>query len=199
MDPDDTPVPPGEIPTLTERGPQTATASPSPPVEDGTPGSGPSPYEAAPLVPMGQAMPDSQRVPTLLPQVQALPVAPDAASAPRVSTLGIGLSFVGSARIQGSLTISGEVQGNIELLDGGSGHVTVTQSGTVVGDIKARNISVLGQTEGLLDAAGGRVSLHDTASVSGRIRYTHLQVNGADLNAQLERVRPEGGDSSRAR
>jgi len=41
-------------------------------------------------------------------------------------------------------------------------------------------------------AAGGRVSLHDTASVSGRIRYTHLQVNGADLNAQLERVRPEG-------
>lgn len=175
MDPDDTPVPPGEIPTLTELGP------------------------AAPLVPMGQAMPDSQRVPTLLPQAQALPVAPDSAHSARVSTLGPGLSFVGSARIEGSLTISGEVQGNIELLDGGSGHVTVTQGGTVVGDIKARNISVLGQTEGLLDAAGGRVSLHDTASVSGRIRYTHLQVNGADLNAQLERVRPEGDDSHRTR
>lgn len=175
MDPDDTPVPPGEIPTLTELSP------------------------AAPLVPMGQAMPDSQRVPTLLPQVQALPAALDSAPSPRVSTLGPGLSFVGSARIEGSLTISGEVQGNIELLDGGSGHVTVTQSGTVVGDIKARNISVLGQTEGLLDAAGGRVSLHDTASVSGRIRYTHLQVNGADLNAQLERVRPEGDGNSRAR
>lgn len=199
MDPVDIPVPPGEIPTLTERGPQTAIASQSPAAGDGTLESGPSDSEAAPLVPMGQAMPDSQRVPTLLPRVQALPLAPDAAHSPRVSTLGPGLSFVGSARIEGSLTISGEVQGNIELLDGGSGHVTVTQSGTVVGDIKARNISVLGQTEGLLDAAGGRVSLHDTASVSGRIRYTHLQVNGADLNAQLERVRPEGDGSNRAR
>lgn len=179
MDPDDTPVPAGEIPTLTELGPQITS---------------PSFSETAPLVPMGQAMPDSQRVPTLLPQVQAV-----VEGAAHTSTLGPGLSFVGSARIEGSLTISGEVQGNIELLDGGSGHVTVTQSGTVVGDIKARNISVLGQTEGLLDAAGGRVSLHDTASVSGRIRYTHLQVNGADLNAQLERVRPEGDGSSQAR
>ncbi|MFZ5549935.1 MAG: bactofilin family protein [Pseudomonadota bacterium] len=174
MDPEDAPAAaPADIPTLTE--------------------------EAAPLVPMGQPMPDSQRVPTLLPQVQAVARTTDTGAATQVSTLGPGLSFVGTARIEGSLTISGEVQGNIELLDSGSGHVTVTQSGTVVGDIKARNISVLGQTEGLLDAAGGRVSLHDTASVSGRIRYTHLQVNGADLNAQLERVRPEGDGAGRVR
>ena len=39
-----------------------------------------------------------------------------------------------------------------------------------------------------------RVSLHASASVSGRIRYTHLQVNGADLNAQLERVRPDSDE-----
>ena len=115
-----------------------------------------------------------------------------------VSTLGPGLSFTGNARIDGSLTIAGEVQGNIELQGGGSGHVTITQSGTVVGDIRARNISVLGQTVGTLDASGGRVSLHDTASVSGRIRYTHLQVNGADLNAQLERVRSNDPASWRA-
>jgi cytoskeletal protein CcmA (bactofilin family) len=139
---------------------------------------------------MGQAMPDSQRVPTLLPQMQAVMPSGEAAAA-RVSTLGSGLSFVGNARIDGSLTVAGEVQGNVEL-QGGSGHVTITESGTVVGDIRARNISVLGQTVGTLDATGGRVSLHDTASVSGRIRYTHLQVNGADLNAQLERVRPDG-------
>lgn len=174
MDPEDAPAAaPADIPTLTE--------------------------EAAPLVPMGLPMPDSQRVPTLLPQVQAVARSTDTGAAAHVSTLGPGLSFVGTARIEGSLTISGEVQGNIELLDSGSGHVTVTQSGTVVGDIRARNISVLGQTEGLLDAAGGRVSLHDTASVSGRIRYTHLQVNGADLNAQLERVRPEGDGAGRVR
>jgi cytoskeletal protein CcmA (bactofilin family) len=165
----------------------------SPEPEEGT-------TEAAPAqVPMGQAMPDTDRVPTLLTHVQAVPAAQDVALPPRVSTLGPGLSFVGSARIDGSLTIAGEVQGNIELEGSGSGHVTITQSGTVVGDIRARNISVLGQTVGTLDAAGGRVSLHDTASVSGRIRYTHLQVNGADLNAQLERVRPDGDGGSAAR
>jgi cytoskeletal protein CcmA (bactofilin family) len=148
---------------------------------------------------MGQAMPDTDRVPTLLTEMQAVPAAQDVAQPPRVSTLGQGLSFTGNARIDGSLTIAGEVQGNIELQGSGSGHVTITQSGTVVGDVRARNISVLGQTVGTLDASGGRVSLHDTASVSGRIRYTHLQVNGADLNAQLERVRPEGDGGSNTR
>ena len=149
--------------------------------------------EVAPVVPqvaMGQAMPETHRLPTLVPTMQA--VALKRTGSNNVSTLGEGLSFVGSARIDGSLTVSGEVQGDIELDGGGTGHVTVTQTGNVVGDIRAKNISVLGQTVGTLDAAGGRVSLHDTASVSGRIRYTHLQVNGADLNAQLERVRPEG-------
>lgn len=143
-----------------------------------------------PQVPMGQPMPETHRLPTLMPTAQA--VAAKRTGGNNVSTLGEGLSFVGAARIDGSLTVSGEVQGDIELEGGGTGHVTITQTGTVVGDIRAKNISVLGQTVGTLDAAGGRVSLHDTASVSGRIRYTHLQVNGADLNAQLERVRPEG-------
>jgi len=159
-------------------------------------GSEPASSPPAPEVPMGQAMPDVQRVPTLLPRMQAVAVP---AGELRVSTLGCGLSFVGNARIDGSLTVAGEVQGNIELQGSGSGHVTITQSGTVVGDIRARNISVLGQTVGTLDASGGRVSLHDTASVSGRIRYTHLQVNGADLNAQLERVRPEGDGAAGSR
>lgn len=156
--------------------------------QENTTGERPAP-EVQVHVPMGQPMPEVDRVPTLLPRMQAVAPAPDTAS--RVSTVGEGLSFVGSARIEGSLTIAGEVQGDIEL-QGGTGHVTITQTGTVVGDIRARNISVLGQAVGTLDASGGRVSLHDTASVSGRIRYTHLQVNGADLNAQLERVRPEG-------
>lgn len=166
----------------------------SPAPVDGDDGTAPAP-ETRPAtepaqVPMGQAMPETHRLPTLMPTVQA--VATRRTGGNNVSTLGEGLSFVGSARIDGSLTVSGEVQGDIELEGGGTGHVTITQTGTVVGDIRAKNISVLGQTVGTLDAAGGRVSLHDTASVSGRIRYTHLQVNGADLNAQLERVRPEG-------
>jgi cytoskeletal protein CcmA (bactofilin family) len=131
-----------------------------------------------PEVAMGQAMPDVDAV-------------------ARHSTLASGLAFTGSARIAGSVTVAGEVQGDLLLQGTPDGHVTVTETGTVVGDITAPNISVLGQTVGVLDASGGRVTLHETASVSGRIRYTHLQVNGADLNAQLERVRPDGEGAGR--
>jgi cytoskeletal protein CcmA (bactofilin family) len=135
---------------------------------------------SAPVVPMGQGMPDMDRVPTLHTALQA---APELDAVARHSTLAHGLSFSGSARIAGSVTVAGEVQGNLQVQGAPDGHVTVTQTGTVVGDIAAPNITVLGQTVGLLDASGGRVTLHATSSVSGRIRYTQLQVNGADLNA----------------
>lgn len=142
----------------------------------------------APVVPMGQAMPDMNRVPTLQPALQAVPQLNALA---RHSTLAEGMAFTGSARIAGSVTVAGEVQGDLLVQGTPDGLVTVTETGTVVGDITAPNISVLGQTVGLLDASGGRVTLHESSSVSGRIRYTQLQVNGADLNAQLERVRQD--------
>lgn len=148
----------------------------------------PTPAEAweaaAPEVDLGQTMPQVRAVPVLS------AAAPVVAGPLRHSMLAQGLSFVGSARVEGSLTVAGEVTGQLDLPAPAHGHVTITETGVVEGDIRARNISVLGHTNGLLDAAGGKVSLHDSASVSGRIRYTHLQVNGADLNAQLERVRP---------
>ena len=146
----------------------------------------------APEVPLGRTMPALVQVPTL-----SAVTTPDLNAQARHSTLASGLSFTGSARIAGSVTVAGEVQGDLVLQGAADGHVTVTETGAVVGDITAPNISVMGQTVGTLDASGGRVTLHETASVSGRIRYTHLQVNGADLNAQLERVRPDGEDARR--
>lgn len=152
-----------------------------------------APEAAGVAVPMGQAMPVVERVPVLLEGQEAAAPAPLGDEPSRHSMIGHGLSFTGSIDIAGSLTIAGELLGDVRVAETATaGHVTVTESGTVVGDVRARNISVLGSTEGLLDAGGGKVSLHSSASVAGRIRYTHLQVNGADLNAQLERVRPDG-------
>jgi hypothetical protein len=48
----------------------------------------------------------------------------------------------------------------------------------------------MGHTEGILDSGQGEVSLHDTADVHGLVRYGRIQVNGASLNATLERVAP---------
>lgn len=151
-------------------------------------------WPTPPVVPLGQAMPDLSRVPTLQPMAQTVPVLGVAA---RHSVLAQGMAFSGSVQLAGSLTVGGEVQGNVRVQDDPQGQVTVTETGSVVGDIAAPNIAVSGRTTGLLDAAGGRVTLHETSSVSGRIRYTQLQVNGADLNAQLERVRQDDGAGQR--
>jgi cytoskeletal protein CcmA (bactofilin family) len=153
-----------------------------------------SPAESAepplPVVAVTSGPPAAPAV--LAPRPIGLEQAPNAApSGVRHSTISAGLAFTGSALIDGSITVAGEVRGDLMLGELSAGLVTVTETGHVVGDIRARNISVLGRTVGTLDAPGGKVSLHDTAIVSGRIRYAHLQVNGADLNAQLERVRDE--------
>ena len=44
------------------------------------------------------------------------------------------------------------------------------------------------EQEGDVVDGEGEVSLHDTASVHGLVRYGRIQVNGADLNATLERA-----------
>jgi len=103
------------------------------------------------------------------------------------SEISEGLNFVGNAVLHGVCTIKGHVEGNLKQADGTKGAVIVTETGYVKGDIIADQISIMGRTEGLLDASGGSVSLHDSANVSGHVRYFRIQVNGSELNATLER------------
>ncbi|MES2634560.1 MAG: polymer-forming cytoskeletal protein [Pseudomonadota bacterium] len=104
------------------------------------------------------------------------------------SEIADGLNFEGNAVLTGVCTVKGRVQGNLTQAPDAKITVVVTETGHVKGDIVADQISVMGRTEGLLDATGGSVSLHDSANVSGHVRYFRLQVNGSDLNATLERA-----------
>jgi cytoskeletal protein CcmA (bactofilin family) len=104
------------------------------------------------------------------------------------SMIAEGVSFVGNAQLIGLCTVGGKIEGNLMQSAGTSITVIVTETGHVKGDIVADNISVMGQTDGLLDAGGGSVALHDASRVSGHVRYNRLQVNGADLNATLEKA-----------
>ena len=139
-------------------------------------------------VPVGTALPSSaaMRLPTLTTEAQG-DNTPDAASE-RQSLIAEGVNFVGNAQLTGVCSVGGKVEGNLVQSSGHSITVIVTESGYVKGDIIASNISIMGQTEGLLDATGGAVTLHDASRVSGHVRYKRLQVNGADLNATLEKA-----------
>jgi cytoskeletal protein CcmA (bactofilin family) len=106
------------------------------------------------------------------------------------STIAEGIHFAGNATLRGACSVAGTVEGHLRQAEGAFVAVVVTETGRVKGDISAQRISVMGQTEGVLDAGTGEVSLHDGSNVQGTVRYGRIQVNGANLNATLERVAP---------
>ena len=143
-------------------------------------------------VSVGNAMPWSRGkgMPVLRPQMQpATETTEDAPeSAQNVSKVAAGIRFTGNAILRGPCSIAGIVEGNLTQAADAQASVVVTETGRVTGDITAQKISVMGQTQGTLDSGQGEVTLHATAHVQGLVRYRRIQVNGADLNATLERV-----------
>lgn len=143
-------------------------------------------------VDVGTAMPVAQphRMPVMQAQAVVMPLADPDENSPSVSKVAEGLRFTGNAVLNGPCSVGGQVDGNLTQAPHAMVSVVVTETGIVTGDITAQKISVMGRTNGLLDSGQGEVTLHDSASVQGRVRYGRIQVNGADLNATLERVAP---------
>ncbi|WP_048438223.1 polymer-forming cytoskeletal protein [Caenimonas sp. SL110] len=157
---------------------------------DDSPDDSPDRQGSPSQVPLGSKMPGQARK---MPVLGGAPV--EGRSSERTDESGLskseiadGLNFEGNAVLTGVCTVKGRVQGNLTQAPEAKITVVVTETGHVKGDIVADQISVMGRTEGLLDATGGSVSLHDSANVSGHVRYFRLQVNGSDLNATLERA-----------
>ncbi len=143
-------------------------------------------------VDVGRAMPPAmaEPIPMLQAQDSGVPVVDATEVASARSMLADGMHFVGNALLKGPFSVAGQIDGNLTQAEGIQVSVVVTESGRVKGDITAHKISVMGHTDGVLDSGQGEVSLHDSASVHGLVRYGRIQVNGADLNATLERVAP---------
>ena len=145
---------------------------------------------------LGQAMPDVLKTPVLT-QIETLEVdEKDASSsatggavkAGKLCMIEEGITFTGNAALQGTCTIAGQIVGNLKEQAGATSQIVITETGSVKGDIFSHKVSVMGACNGTIDASGGSVDLHAESVVNGHIRYGQLQVNGADLNATLERV-----------
>jgi cytoskeletal protein CcmA (bactofilin family) len=148
---------------------------------------------------LGQAMPDVLKTPVLTQvQTQTEPLkAADAVPSNTPAETGKsgklcmieeGITFTGNAALQGTCTIAGQLIGNMKEQAGATSQIVITETGSVKGDIFSHKVSVMGTCNGTIDASGGSVDLHAKSVVTGHIRYGQLQVNGADLNATLERV-----------
>lgn len=148
---------------------------------------------------LGQAMPDVLKTPVLTQvETQAEPLKADdvvssitptdTSKAGKLCMIEEGITFTGNAALQGTCTIAGQLIGNMKEQAGATSQIVITETGSVKGDIFSHKVSVMGTCNGTIDASGGSVDLHAKSVVSGHIRYGQLQVNGADLNATLERV-----------
>lgn len=142
---------------------------------------------------LGQAMPDVLKTPVLTQVetsdvVEADTVGPVAIKAGKLCMIEEGITFTGNAALQGTCTIAGQIIGNLKEQAGATSQIVITETGSVKGDIFSHKVSVMGACSGTIDASGGSVDLHAKSVVTGHIRYGQLQVNGADLNATLERA-----------
>lgn len=104
------------------------------------------------------------------------------------ATIGKSVVIKGQILSKEDLVIDGMVEGTVEAQEN---RVTVGPNGRVVANIKARDVVVLGQLKGNIEASS-RVDIRKGANVVGDIRYSKISIEeGADLRGSLEMIRTE--------
>jgi cytoskeletal protein CcmA (bactofilin family) len=106
--------------------------------------------------------------------------------APKVSTvIGQGTVITGSVEFTGGLHLDGAVKGNMSGDGESRSTLTVSEQGTVEGDVRVENLILNGTIIGDV-YANERVELAANARVSGTVYYRLLEMAmGAEVNGQL--------------
>ncbi len=121
-----------------------------------------------------------------------------AAGAPCV--IGRGITIRGNMTGEEPLTVEGRVEGTVTLRE----HLTVEQSGVLVADIDAQNLTIHGEVNGNMKA-NDAVAINATAKVLGNVRAPRVIIEdgarfkgGIEMDVQLpEGVKAPGTTSSR--
>ena len=96
-----------------------------------------------------------------------------------VSVIGPNTYFKGEVQGDGNLRVEGVLEGLVDI----TGNLVITESGKVLADIKANNISIAGAVKGNIVA--NRVEVLDTGRVWGDLDLKSLLINeGAYIRGQ---------------
>lgn len=104
-----------------------------------------------------------------------MPVTPAGGPAPSTkieTVLGPNANFKGSVQSDGGMRIDGIFEGNIEL----AGNLIIGESGKVIADIKAQNVSVSGAVKGTVNA-NGRLEILSSGKVWGDISVASFLID----------------------
>jgi cytoskeletal protein CcmA (bactofilin family) len=122
------------------------------------------------------------------------------------TVIGDGTEIKGSIMFSGGLHVDGIIKGNVQAEPDSSSALTISEKGTVDGDIHVPNVIINGEVNG--DVYGtSRVELAPKAKVTGTVYYNMLEMAmGASVNGQLihstepqRRIGYDGGESAKAK
>lgn len=113
--------------------------------------------------------------------------APRSAQATAVDTLvGSQTELLGDVRFAGGLHIDGTIKGNVTSTGGADSVLSISESGSIEGDVKVANVVLNGTILGDVHAAE-RLTLSSKARVTGNVHYKVIEIaSGARINGQMK-------------
>ena len=105
---------------------------------------------------------------------------------PKVSTvIGRGTEITGDVQFDSGLHLDGMVRGNVSGVPGNGATLTISEQGTIEGDVRVDNLILNGTVVGDVYVSE-RVELASEAKVTGTVYYRLLEMAmGAEVNGQL--------------
>jgi cytoskeletal protein CcmA (bactofilin family) len=98
------------------------------------------------------------------------------------------VEIVGDISFNGNLYVQGRVNGNIVAPPSSSATLYVQEGSEVIGEVRSPTVIVAGRIAGDV-LASSHITLKSTASISGNIHYTELQIeSGANVNGILSHM-----------
>lgn len=99
--------------------------------------------------------------------------------------IGRQTEILGDVRFSGGLHIDGKIKGKVEATGDKGSSLSISESGSIEGDVRVPNIVLNGQVVGDVHASG-TITLAAKARVVGNVYYRILEMEGgAAVNGQL--------------
>lgn len=104
------------------------------------------------------------------------------------SLIGRQTELCGDLRFSGGLHVDGTIKGNVTAETNPSSVLTLSEHGTIQGDVKVANLLLNGVVIGDVYAEG-HIELASKAKITGNVYYTMLEMAmGAQVNGNLVRA-----------
>ncbi len=99
--------------------------------------------------------------------------------------IGEHTTVKGDVRFRGGLHVDGHIDGSVATADGQEGELTLSERGSIKGEVKVPVVVINGKVEGDI-LSSKRVELNTQARVNGNIRYRKIHMHlGSEVNGQL--------------